>query len=206
MLCDQCHWQENKKPFKGCNFCIRLGFPEDVLCSILRNGCDNEALLECNAYRPKLTVASSDQQNQVIIENSDVERDALSNKEKYLIALSKQKLSLNPDKIYFKLQFHVCLVAKKRETIILSETNFLGDIISVFNKIEAMFNSTDIGVLHLDSDHIHLYVDTTPDYSIDEISGKIIDISEKEIATIYPELVRKYGGIWEVGYFAETIG
>jgi REP element-mobilizing transposase RayT len=206
MLCNQCHWQENEKPFKGCDFCMRLGLPEDILCSIVRNGCDDGILLECNAYRPKLSIASPNQQTPVIIENNEVERDASSDKEKYFIALSKQRLNSNPDEIYFNLQFHVCLITKKREPIFLSKNNFLEEIITIFKKIETMFYNTGIEVLHLDSDHIHLYVNTTPDYSFDEIADKIIGISEKEIVTIYPELVRKYSDIWEVGYFAETIG
>ena len=45
MLCDQCHWYENEKPFKGCDFCMRLGFPEDVLCSLVRNSCGDDTLL-----------------------------------------------------------------------------------------------------------------------------------------------------------------
>jgi REP element-mobilizing transposase RayT len=206
MLCDQCHWQENEKPFKGCDFCMRLDFPEDILCSIVRNGCDDGILLECNAYKPKLSIASPNQQSPLIIENNEIEGNTLSNKEKYFIALSKQKLNSNPDEIYFNLQFHVCLVTKKREAIFLSKNNCLEEIITIFNKIETMFDSTEIEVLHINSDHIHLYVNTSPDYSFDEIADKIINVSEKEITTLYPELMRKDSAIWEVGYFAETIG
>ena len=206
MLCDQCHWYENEKPIKGCDFCIRLDFPEDVLCSLVRNSCRNDALLECKAYRPKLSLASSNQQTSEIIEREEVDHHILTDKDKYLIALSKQKLKANEDEVYFNLRFHVCLVTKKREIVFSNKNNYIEEIINIFKKIEVMFKDTQIEVLHLDPDHIHLYVNTTPDYAFDEIANKIITVSETEITNTFPEIVNKSNGIWEVRYFAETIG
>ncbi len=206
MLCDQCHWHENEKPIKGCAFCMRLGFPENILCSLVRNSCGDEALIECNAYRPKLSLTSPNQQSSVIIESEEIDHNILTDKEKYFIALSKQKLKSNSDEIYFNLQFHVCLITKKREMIFSNKNSFSEEIINIFKKIEVMFKNTQIEVLHLDSDHIHLYVNTIPDYSFDEIANKIIVISEKEITATFPEVMNESNSIWEVGYFAETIG
>ena len=206
MLCEQCHWYENEKPVKGCDFCMRLGFSEDILCSLVRNSCGEEALLECKAYRHKLSLALPNQQSSVIVESENIDDSILTDKEKYLTALSKQKLTLNADEIHFKLQFHVCLVTNKRDIMFSNKNRFIEEIIKIFEKIEAMFENTQIEVLHLDSDHIHLYVNTTPDYSLDEIAGKIISYSEKEIITFFPELVNEPNNIWETGYFAETIG
>jgi len=206
MLCNQCHWHENEKAFKGCSFCMRLGFPEDVLCSLVRNSCEDNSLLECNAYRPKLSLASPDQKTSVIIESEKIDNNILTDKDKYFVALSKQQLNSNEDEIYFNLRYHLCLVTKKREIIFPNKNNFIEEIVTIFKKIENCFQNTQIEVLHLDSDHIHLYVYTSSDYALDDIANKIIDISEKEIITTFPEIVNEPNGVWGVGYFAETIG
>jgi REP element-mobilizing transposase RayT len=206
MLCDQCHWHKNEKPLKGCDFCIRLGFPEDILCSFVRNNCEDKGLLECKAYRPKLSLTSSRQQSSAIIKGEETNHNILTDKDKYFIALSKQKLKSNEDEVYFSLQFHVCLITKKRNMVFSNENDFIEEIANIFKNIEASFKDTQIEVLHVHSDHIHLYVNTTPDYAFDDIADKIISISEKEIFTTFPKIINQFNSIWETGYFAETIG
>ena len=206
MLCDQCHWHKNEKPLKGCDFCIRLDFSEDILCSFVRNNCEDKGLLECKAYRPKLSLTSSRQQSSAIIKGEEIDHNVLTDKDKYLISLSKQKLKLNEDEVYFSLQFHVCLITKKRNMVFSNENDFIEEIANIFKKIETFFKDTQIEVLHLHFDHIHLYVNTTPDYAFDDIADKIISISEKEIRATFPEIIDESNSIWEAGYFAETIG
>jgi len=77
---------------------------------------------------------------------------------------------------------------------------------TIFQQIATSFVNTQIEVLWLSSDHIHLYVSTTPDYSIDEIVTKLAKASEKKIKSTYPEIVSKLEGLWAKGYFTETIG
>jgi len=206
MQCNKCHWNKNKKPLKDCSFCARLEFSEDILCSITRSSFEEDDLLECGAYRPKLSLASSEQHNDRKPEKIESENYKLSDKEKWLIAYSKQQLQSNPDKFNFKLQFHVCLISKNRNVIFSSPTEQFEKLKNIFSQIANGLDNTQIEVLWVSTDHIHLYVNTIPDYAFDEIASKFISISEREIISIYPEIMNKSNFVWEIGYFVETIG
>ena len=116
-------------------------------------------------------------------------------------------MQLYPNDINFTLQFHVCLVSNGRNKIFKNPTNYIEKLTNIFNQIAVNLDNTHIEILWLNSDHIHLYVNTTPDYSLEEIIiNKIIKISEKEIMFLFPEIELVSNGIWKSAYFAETIG
>ena len=117
MLCDKCHKYQTHKPFKECDFCVKLGFSEDLLCWIARNGADHGNLSECGAYRPKLSVVSPKQHILESIEVKEMEPRGFTDKDKWFGAYAKQQLQLNPETVQFKLQFHVCLVAQQRKKV-----------------------------------------------------------------------------------------
>jgi len=206
MLCKKCHKYGNNKPTKGCYFCNHLNLPEEVLCYVARNDPEHGSLSECGAYQPKLSLTSADQLKPVVIENEEINDSNLTDKAKWFIAYSKQQLQLNPEEINFKLQFHLCLVTKKRNIIFNKSGEYLNNFMTIFQQIATSFENTQVEVLWLSSDHIHLYVSTTPDYAFDEIANKLIIVSEEEIQSSYPEIMEKFESIWQVGYFAETIG
>lgn len=206
MLCDKCHKNQNKKATKNCAFCIRLDFPEDILCCLTRGDSEANTLLECGAYRNKLSLVSSRQEKPTSIEHRETDSSGLSDKEKWFNAYAKQQLQLYPNEINFTLQFHVCLVSYSRKSIFQNPDNYVEKLTNIFNQIAVNLDNTHIEILWLNSDHIHLYVKTTPDYSLEEIVHKILKISEKEIISIYPEIKTEHNSIWESEYFAESIG
>jgi hypothetical protein len=53
---------------------------------------------------------------------------------------------------------------------------------------------------------MHLYIDATPDYSLDEIVHTIRDDLEREMVNLFPALQPSSQSIWERAYFAEGIG
>jgi REP element-mobilizing transposase RayT len=61
-------------------------------------------------------------------------------------------------------------------------------------------------VVWLASDHMHLYIDATPDYALDEIVHTIMDNLEREMANFFPALPHSNQPVWERAYFAEGIG
>jgi REP element-mobilizing transposase RayT len=68
------------------------------------------------------------------------------------------------------------------------------------------FEQTTAHVLWLASDHLHLYIDATPDYALDEIVHAIIAYLEHEVANLFPALQHSDQPVWERAYFAESIG
>ena len=206
MLCEKCHWFENKNPSKNCEFCHRTGLPEDALCYLVRNSGEKKELSECHSYRSKLSLVSPEQEEQITGDLEEIDQYLFTDKEKYLMALSQQKLTQIPDKVHFKLQYHLCLVIKNREKLFLDTPEFLEEFINLFKEMETLFTDTEIEMLYLASDHVHLYVNTTPDYAFDEIANKIKTLSEECIAINFKKLMNKNENIWETGYFLETIG
>ena len=206
MLCEKCHWFENKNPSKNCEFCNRTGLPEDVLCYLVRNSSEREDVSECHSYRSKLSLVSPEQEEQTTGDPEEADQYLSTDKEKYLMALSQQNLIQSPDKVHFKLQYHLCLVTKNREKLFLDTSEFLEDFINLFKEMETLFSNTEIEMLHLPSDHVHLYINTTPDYAFDEIANKIKTLSDECIAIIFKNVINEGKNIWETGYFSETIG
>ena len=194
MLCDKCYKYQTIKPFNDCAFCLRLNLSEEVLCWITRDGSEHGELSECGAYRPKLSIVSPKQHNLISIDNKEADSSGLTDKDKWFVAYSKQQLLKNPEQNQFKLQFHLCVVARKRNRIFSNSTEYFDKITSIFQQIVISFENTQIEVLWICSDHIHLYLNTSPDYSLDKIVDKLIEGSTEII------------GAWERAYFAETIG
>ncbi len=206
MLCEKCHNYQNHKPSKACDYCARMDFSEDLLCCIARSGAAHRVLIDCGAYRPKLSLVSSKRHNSILIENKDTEVQGFTDKDKWFRAYAKQQLQLNPEAVQFKLQFHVCLVTKQRKKFFSSSQNYFETITNIIQHIATGFKNTQIELLWVCADHIHLYLNTVPDYSLDEIVDKLIKNSAQEIQAIGAMVENESSDLWEAGYFAETIG
>jgi len=61
-------------------------------------------------------------------------------------------------------------------------------------------------VLWLASDHLHLYIDASPDYALDEIVYAIKEYLEHEMAHLLPAWQPSNQPVWAQGYFAESLG
>jgi len=57
-----------------------------------------------------------------------------------------------------------------------------------------------------EEDHLHIHIDSPPDYSADEIVNKIIINSEMEILKVFPEYQKNAKNIFVRNYFIETVG
>jgi len=53
---------------------------------------------------------------------------------------------------------------------------------------------------------MHLYIDSLPDYSLDEIINAVMESSEQEIAVQLPGLQKSSNSLWERAYFLEGVG
>ena len=67
------------------------------------------------------------------------------------------------------------------------------------------FEQTTAHVVWLAADHLHLYIDASPEYALDEIVHTIIDDLERETRQ-FPALQHSHQPVWERAYFAEGVG
>ena len=56
------------------------------------------------------------------------------------------------------------------------------------------------------ADHLHLYIDASPEYALDEIVHAIREYVEHEMVNLLPALPPSNQPVWERAYFAESIG
>jgi REP element-mobilizing transposase RayT len=77
---------------------------------------------------------------------------------------------------------------------------------SVAHQAEFPFENTSVHLLCVAPDHIHLYIDASPDYALDEIVNAVMEYSEREIPIQLSELQQSHQSLWERAYFSEGIG
>src|SRR5262249_27727178 len=127
----------------------------------------------------------------------------MSPKDKWFRAYAVQQLSLDPDLIAFTIRYHVVFSTRQRVNVFSREHS--EQIADMVRQAAVPFEQTTAHVLWLASDHLHLYLDATPDYALDEIVHAIMDDLEREIRQ-FPALQHNNQPVWERAYFAEGIG
>jgi len=159
---------------------------------------------DCHAFRPKLSVVNRDDTEQSQTEEAGENTESMSQREKWFKAYAVQQLEMNPDLIYANLRYHVVFSTVQR-TKLFSHQDF-ARIDEIFHLAKFPFENTNVHLLCLAPDHIHLYVDSSPDYSLDKIIDVVMESSEQEIAIQFSELQKSSNSLWERAYFLEGIG
>jgi REP element-mobilizing transposase RayT len=203
-LCQACHKYHRSTCVKECRMCSDLPFPEQMLCTLVRDAMRDEDSFECHAFRPKLSVVNDDNTEQSQTEEASEDIGSTSQKEKWFKAYAVQQLEMNPDLIYAKLRFHVVVSTTQRRKLFSHQ--HADQISEILHHAEFPFENTTIHLLCLASDHIHLYIDSSPDYSLDEIVNAVMTYSEQAIPVHLPELQQSSELLWERTYFSEGIG
>ena len=197
-LCQECHKGSYSTIVKACNFCQDMRMPEAILCGLLRESIVEGESLMCDAFRPMLSVVGSEP---IQAPPSNHERQAI--KRKWFAAFSTQQLKSNPNQVYANLKYHLCFITYNREKLFLKES--LGKILDFIVPIELPLENTQANLLWLAEDHIHLYVESTPDYSLEEIADSLMENLHHKFVVALPELQDRMF-LWELEYFAEGIG
>lgn len=203
-LCQECHKHHHATFVKACRFCSDLQFPERILCNLVRDEIRDEDSFECHAYRPKLSAVNHHDTEHSQREDSSEGIGHTSQREKWFKAYAVQQLEFNPDLIYANLRYHIVFSIVHR-TKLFSHQDF-DQIDEIFHQEEFPFENTNVHLLCLAPDHMHLYIDASPDYSLDEIVHALMEYSEQEIANQLPEFQQSNQLLWERAYFAEGIG
>jgi REP element-mobilizing transposase RayT len=203
-LCQACYTHYRSTVVKTCPFCADVQFPEQVLCDLVREGHSEKHPFRCAAFQPALSVVRHDKIEASPAEEVNENTIGMSPKDKWFRAYAVQQLSFNPDLIDFTIRYHVVLSTRQRTNVFASEHREpMADLV---RQAALPFEQTTAHVLWLASDHMHLYIDATPDYSLDEIVHTIRDDLEREMVNLFPALQPSSQSIWERAYFAEGIG
>jgi len=203
-LCQACYKHYRSTVVKACPFCRDVQFPEQVLCDLVREGQSEKQPFRCAAFRPALSVVRHDEIEASPAEEGNEDTESMSPKDKWFRAYAVQQLSLHPDLIDFTIRYHVVLSTRQRVNVFASEHR--EQIADMVRQAAFAFEQTIAHVLWLASDHMHLYIDATPDYALDEIVHAIREHLEHAMTRLLPALQHSHQPVWERAYFAEGIG
>jgi REP element-mobilizing transposase RayT len=170
----------------------------------MRDDDRDEQTFHCDAFRPLLSVVRHDEIEASPAEEGSEDTVGMSPKEKWFRAYAVQQLSFNPDLIAFTILYHVVLSTRQRVNVFSSEHH--EQIVDIIRQAALPFEQTEVSVLWLASDHLHLYIDASPDYALDEIVQAIREYLERERANLFPALRHSNQPVWERAYFVEGIG
>src|SRR5262245_28255014 len=203
-LCQACYKHYRSTVVKACPFCGDVQFPEQMLCDLVQEGQSEKQPFRCAAFRPALSVVRHDEIEALLTEEGNEETVGMSPKDKWFRAYAVQQLSRNPDLIAFTIRYHVVLSTRQRVNVFASEHGEpMADLV---RQAAVPFEQTTAHVVWLASDHLHLYIDASPDYALDEIVHAIREYLEHEMANLLPELMHNNQPLWKRAYFAEGIG
>ena len=203
-LCQACYKHYRSTVVKACPFCNDVQFPEQVLCNLVREGQSEKQPFRCGAFRPALSVVQHDEIEASLAEEGSEDTVNMSSKDKWFRAYAVQQLSLDPDLIAFTIRYHVVFSTRQRGNIFAREHR--AQIADLVRQAAVPFEHTTAHVLWLASDHLHLYIDASPEYALDEIVHAILDDLEHEMVNLCPALPHSNQPVWERAYFAESIG
>ena len=213
--CIECNKSTVLRLHRKCRFCRDLEFQESVLCDL--NRCiQSRSDFECHAFQPMLKlIGPSKNKVPQFDDNSTREiKEKIflnllkSDKIKYERALALQKLVRDPDGVYVQFKYHFAWNVTHRISVfdpINNFFNFVHDTFFVCGERAGGFAD----LLYLAPDHIHLYVESDGELSIEKIVHRIKQFSNDAILEKFPLIRNKLSGdteIWGEAYFTETIG
>ncbi len=203
-LCQACHKYHHSTVVNTCPFCRDVQCPEAILCDLVRDHDGDEQAFQCAAFRPTLSVVHHDHTEALHMEEGSEETVSMSPKDNWFRAYAVQQLGINPDLVFFTIRYHVVFSTRQRTNVFSSEHGEpMADLV---RQAAFFFEQTTAHVLWLASDHLHLYIDATPDYALDEIVHAIMNDLEREMTHLFPALQHSNQPVWERAYFAEGIG
>jgi REP element-mobilizing transposase RayT len=203
-LCQACYKYYRSTVVKACPFCCDVQFPEQVLCDLVREGQSEKQPFRCAAFLPALSVVPHDHMEALHREEGSEDTVNMSPKDKWFRAYAVQQLSFNPDLIDFTIRYHVVLSTRQRTNVFSSEHG--EQMADMVRQAALPFEQTIAHVVWLAADHLHLYIDATPDYALDEIVHAIREHLEHAMPHLLPALKPSTQPVWERAYFAEGIG
>src|SRR5215475_522911 len=181
-LCQACYKYYCSTVVKACPFCDDVQFPEQVLCDLGREGQSEKQPFRCGAFLPALSVVRHEEIEASPVEEGSENTVNMSPKDQWFRAYAVQQLSFHPDLIAFTIRYHVVLSTRQRVNVFSSEHR--EQIADMVRQAALPFEQTTAHVVWLAADHLHLYIDASPEYALDEIVHAIREHLEHEMAIL----------------------
>ena len=213
--CRECAKSKVSHPHQKCHFCGDLEFEESILCDL--NRCiQEEADFMCHAFQPILKLVSASEKKNAEQHNGSPIRHKResylrlfhSDKIKYERALALQRLGRDPDDVYVLLKYHLAWNVTQRMPVFNPVNNFINFVHDTFFVCSERVGGF-VDLLCLAPDHVHLYVESDGELSIEEVVHRIKRFSNNAILEEFSFVREKFIGdakIWDEAYFVETIG
>ena len=213
--CQDCAKSSRSMIHGKCSFCQDLEFQEDILCHL--NRCiQNPAVFKCYAFQPALKlVGSSDREIPSWpdgVKNSSSQDDLKemldSDKIKYQRALALQKLGRDPDGIFVDFKYHFAWNVIHRKPVFARPEKFIDFVSNTFSSCSEMVGGF-VDLRWLAPDHIHLYVESDGNNSVETIAQEMKRVSAEVILAKFGDLKASLDAqkeLWDKAYFVETIG
>ncbi|HSB03577.1 MAG TPA: transposase [Thermodesulfobacteriota bacterium] len=131
-----------------------------------------------------------------------------SDRLKYQRALAVQRLQRDPDMVYRELKYHLAWNVTTRRSIFADSTGAFDAIDNEFSTCGSPLGGL-ARLFWLAPDHIHVYVESDGEKSVEAIVRYLKRISSKalrETSTKPAFFLKAVLRIWDKAYFSETLG
>ena len=213
--CLECMKYSRPSTHSKCTLCQDLGLQEEIFCDLNRQEQDIEDF-KCYAFKPSLKLVRSSSQENIKLQNASIESFSKENLQgilefdriKYQRALAVQRLGNDHDAIFMDIKYHFTWNFIHRRPFFSNPIETFKLVSEVFLDCSEVVGSF-INLLWLAPDHLHIYVESDGEKSIDTLIQEIKKISESSIAAKALDLISSLDenfNLWDKAYFAETIG
>jgi len=171
---------------------------------------------KCHAYQPVLTIAKPSETKipdfsgglKEIDRQESFQNYLRSDKIKYKKALALQKLNNDPDGVFLEVKYHFAWNVIHRKPVFRLSSDIFDFICERSMKCSELVRGF-VNLLWLAPDHIHLYVESDGEISVETMVHEIKEYLKNDIISEQTAIKDELGTesiIWDETYFAETIG
>lgn len=208
--CHECRKYARPITHGQCTFCQTLAFQERILCDLNRRVQQPEKF-ECFAFTPTLKLVGSSKQGELCVSNGSTEpfqNFFESDRFKYQRALAVQKMKNDPDAVFIDIRYHLAWNVVHRRSSFPDPQNAFRIVDDAFCDCSSSVDSF-VSLLCLAPDHVHVYLESDGEKSVETLVQEIKRLSESSIHVRASEMVLNAvagNDLWDKAYFAETIG
>ena len=176
----------------------------------------NPVNFRCHAFQPRLKLISPSVKRVPDLSyrpTDNLQRKSFqkllrSDKIKYEKALALQKLERDPDGVFMELKYHLAWNVIHRKSVFTPNKDFFDFVHNTFLECSELVGGF-VSLLWLAPDHVHLYVESDRESSVETMVKEIKRFSKSALLSKYVDIKDRLDAgneLWDTAYFSETIG